>query len=204
MRVDQMGQPTIMHTLGIVNILNTGILISSSPLSGGGVSTVDLGWAETALTLYLASGLGLVCMWHEEVWFCRTFLLHPAVLATREYYAVQAALHLHVKNSGLVLIIETPLSPRILCTELCLPSNWGLRTFARGLVFWVASLITHRLWWGYDWVIYRVFGFDAPCSVIFIGSKVSSHPSLYSVFSVIHAFQGCLHLQRISTVISLT
>lgn len=62
-----MGQPTIMHTLGIVNILNTGILISSSPLSGGGVSTVDLGWAETALTLYLASGLGLVCMWHEEV-----------------------------------------------------------------------------------------------------------------------------------------
>ena len=45
----------------------------------------DLGCAKIALSSHLARGL--VYMWHEDVWFSRTFLLHLAVLATGEHYA---------------------------------------------------------------------------------------------------------------------
>lgn len=45
---------------------------------------------------------------------------------------LQATLHLQVQNSGLVLIIETLLSPSVLYTELSVPSNQGLRTLAGG------------------------------------------------------------------------
>lgn len=45
----------------------------------------DLDCAKIALSSHLARGL--VYMWHEDVWFSRTFLLHLAVLATGEHYA---------------------------------------------------------------------------------------------------------------------
>lgn len=57
---------------------------------------------------------------------------------------LQATLHVEVWNSGLVLMIETLLSPSVLYTELSVLQikDWG--PWLGELVLWVASLTAHR------------------------------------------------------------
>lgn len=107
-----------------------------------------------------------------------------------------------MQNSGLVLIIETLLSPSVLYTELSVPSNQGLRTLAGGAGALSSFLTTHRdqeavisIWLSY------LFNFWIGVPALSFLQEANWHSSLYSEFSsVVDAMQCCLHPQSISTI----